>query len=185
MFDTVQATAAERAAARPGDNLVGPADVVMDRAFTVAGMPDDVWPWLVQLGKRRAGWYLPGRLERLLPASRRAARVIDQRWQRLGVGDIIPDYGGRDETFEVAQISRPTVLVYRSRRGHTDVTWSISLAPAHASDPDRTRVFLRLRMAPVRHQRVARTVGELFDLLTVAGMAAGLRERLEASAARH
>ena len=35
-------------------------------------------------------------------------------------------------------------------------------------------------MAPVRHQRLARTAGELVDLLTVAGMAAGLKERLTA-----
>jgi hypothetical protein len=39
-------------------------------------------------------------------------------------------------------------------------------------------VFLRLRMAPVRHKRLARTAGELIDVLTVAGMAAGLAERL-------
>jgi hypothetical protein len=33
-------------------------------------------------------------------------------------------------------------------------------------------------MAPIKHQRLASTIGELFDLLTVAGMAAGLRERV-------
>jgi len=33
----------------------------MDRGFTVDTAPEAVWPWLVQLGKRRAGWYLPHR----------------------------------------------------------------------------------------------------------------------------
>jgi hypothetical protein len=33
-------------------------------------------------------------------------------------------------------------------------------------------------MAPVRHKLLARTAGELLDLVTVAGMAEGLRERL-------
>ena len=33
----------------------------MDRAFEVSAPPDVVWPWLVQLGKARAGWYLPER----------------------------------------------------------------------------------------------------------------------------
>ena len=41
-----------------------------------------------------------------------------------------------------------------------------------------TRVHLRLRLAPVRHQRIAEVGGGLFDALTIAGMAAGLRERL-------
>src|SRR5690349_12605576 len=76
----------------------------MDRAFTVAAPPAAVWPWLVQLGKKRAGWYLPAAAERFLPPGRRAAPDIRPAWQRLAVGDVIPDYGGRDETFEVAAI---------------------------------------------------------------------------------
>jgi hypothetical protein len=175
----VGATAAEKRAKRPGDDLVEPADVVMDRAFTVPGPPEQVWPWLVQLGKQRAGWYLPATVERFLPRPRRAARTVDPAWLGLRPGDVIPDYGGRHETFEVAAITAPSSLVYRSTRGHTDLTWSLTLEPA-PGEPGYTRIFLRLRMAPVRHQRLARTAGELVDLLTVAGMAAGLKERLTA-----
>jgi hypothetical protein len=179
MFASVAATAAEKQAGRPGDDLVDPADVIMDRAFTVPAPPEQVWPWLVQLGKQRAGWYLPARTERFLPRSRRAARAINPAWLGLRPGDVIPDYGGRDETFEVAAIAAPHSPVYRSRRGHTDLTWSLTLEPA-PGPPGRTRIFLRLRMAPVRHQRLARTAGDLIDLLTVAGMAAGLKERVAA-----
>ena len=176
MFSSVAASPAERAAPRPGDQIVAPADVVMDRAFTVAAPPAAVWPWLAQLGKGRAGWYLPRRLERFLPRARRGARRLRQDWVNLRVGDVVPDYGGRDETFEVAELTPPVSLVYRSRRGRTLVTWSITLEAA--GEADRTRVFLRLRMGPVRHQVLARTAGELLDLLTIAGMASGLRERL-------
>jgi len=182
MFGGVAATEAERRSPRAGDSIVPTADVVMDRAFTVDRDPDDVWPWLVQLGKRRAGWYLPSSVERLLPRSRRAARTIEDRWQNLGVGDVIPDYGGRHETFQVAAIQRPSTLVYRSRRGATDVTWSLTLEPVPGVEPVATRIFLRLRLAPVRHRWLATTAGELLDLLTVAGLAAGLRERLGAEA---
>ncbi len=174
VFASVAATADEIAAPRPGDGIVDPADVVMDRAFTVDASPDVVWPWLAQLGKRRAGWYLPRSVERLLPPSRRAIRAVDPGWPALHVGDVIPDYGGRDETFEVVELERPHVLVYRSRRGRTAVSWSITLLAAGA----RTRVCLRLRLGPVRRKWLAHTAGELLDLLTVAGMAAGLRERL-------
>ena len=191
MFASVAATEAEKRVQRPGDDLVDPADVVMDRAFTVPGLPEQVWPWLVQLGKQRAGWYRPARAERLLPRSRRGARTVNPAWLGLRPGDVIPDYGGRDETFEVAAITAPSSLVYRSRRGHTDLTWSLTLEPAPGppgADPpglpagggSGTRIFLRLRMAPVRHQRLARTAGALVDLLTVAGMAAGLDQRLAA-----
>ncbi|WP_433296981.1 hypothetical protein ACQPZQ_17415 [Pseudonocardia sp. CA-142604] len=174
VFETVAATAAEKRERRPGDELVPAADVVMDRGFTVAGRPESVWPWIVQLGKRRAGWYLPRRVERLLPPSRRATREIVRRWQQLGPGDVIPDYGGRHETFTVVTIEPPTTLVYRSRRGLIDVSWSIVLRP----DGKQTRVLLRLRLGSVRRKWLAVTAGELLDLLTIAGLAAGLRERL-------
>jgi hypothetical protein len=159
----------------PGDDLVPDADAVMDRAFTVSAQPDQVWPWLVQLGKRRAGWYLPATVERFVPRGRRALRQVDHRWQDLAVGDVVPDYGGRDETFTVSQVRRPTTLVYTSTRGRTHLSWAIELTPANHG---QTRVRLRLRMAPVKHLWLVRTGGELVDLLTVAGLAAGLEERV-------
>lgn len=175
LFSCVRADPDEVRASRDGDDIVDPADVVMDRGFTVPGQPERVWPWLEQLGKRRAGWYLPRSVERFVPRSRRAIRHVDPEWRGLHVGDVIPDYGGRDETFEVAIIRAPHVLVYRSQRGRSTVTWSITLTPATGS---QTRVHLRLRLAPVRHRTLAETAGEFIDALTVAGMAAGLRERL-------
>jgi hypothetical protein len=173
VFDAVAATAAEKREHRPGDELVPGADAVMDRCFTVAGRPENVWPWIVQLGKRRAGWYLPRRVERSLPPSRRATREIVRHWRQLGPGDVIPDYGGRHGTFTAAAIEPPTTLVYRARRGRIDVSWSIVLRP----DGEQTRVLVRLRLGSVRRIWLAETAGELFDLLTIAGLAAGLRER--------
>jgi hypothetical protein len=175
-------TVTEGRHAAPPASGPGPPRVTCSARSRVDAPPATVWPWLVQLGKQRAGWYLPHAVERFLPRSRRAARSLNPAWLGLETGDIIPDYGGRHETFEVAQITPPAALVYRSRRGHTNLTWSLTLEPVGgqlASDePARTRVFLRLRMTPVRHQRLARAAGELIDLLTVAGMAAGLAERL-------
>lgn len=169
------ATPDEYAEAMPGDEVVAHANVTMDRGFTVAAAPDQVWPWMVQLGKRRAGWYLPRAVERVLPPSRRAYRRVESRWQALQPGDVIPDYGGKHETFEVVSITPPEALIYRSRRGHTDVSWAIVLRETTAGG---TRVRLRLRLGPVARPWLANTAGELVDLLTVAGMAAGLRERV-------
>jgi hypothetical protein len=138
LLRAVAAGPAEREAPRPGDALVAPADVVMDRAFSVSAPTAEVWPWLEQLGKQRAGWYLPRSVERFLPPARRASRFIDERWLGLKTGDIVPDYGGRDATFEVVEIAAPTSLVYGSRRGHVALSWSISLSPGEA--PAGTRV---------------------------------------------
>jgi hypothetical protein len=172
-MDTARATGSEREAALPGDDLVA-ADVVMDRAFDLPAPPDVVWPWLVQLGKRRAGWYLPASVERLVPPSRRALRRVEPRLLEHEVGDVIPDWGGAGATFTLAAIDPPRTLLYTSRRGHTDLTWCLHLTPAIGG----TRVHLRLRLGPVRHTTLASTVGGLFDAVTIVGLAAGLRERV-------
>ena len=61
MFGSVDPSPEDVALALPGDDLVPRADVVMDRAFDLPAPPEVVWPWFVQLGKKRAGWYLPRR----------------------------------------------------------------------------------------------------------------------------
>lgn len=175
MFSSVEPRADEIMSSRPGDDVVLDADVVMDRAFSVDASPHEVWPWLVQLGKGRAGWYLPRRIERFMPRRRRAIRRIDLAWQALSVGDVIPDYGGKGATFEAVEVAAPNVLVYRSRRGQMFISWSITLAPVG----EGTRVHLRLRLRPVRRRWLADRGGGFFDALTIAGMAAGLRERLD------
>lgn len=175
---SVRPTAAEEAAVLPGDGIVRGAEVVMDRAFTLAGPPADVWPWFVQLGKDRAGWYLPRTVERLVPARRRALRHLDPVLLGLAPGDVIPDWGGRDATFEVEVVDAPHALVHVSSRGRIHLSWAIVLTEAPAS---ATRVHLRLRLGGVRRERLARIGGGFFDWLTIVGLAAGLRERLDPS----
>lgn len=177
-MDLTAATAPERRATLPGDDRVA-ADVVMDRGFDLPAPPEEVWPWLVQLGKRRAGWYLPTSVERLVPPSRRALRHLEPRLLDLGVGDVIPDWGGAEATFTVAAVEPPRLLLHTSRRGRTDLTWCLQLTPVPSTGG--TRVHLRLRLGPVRHRRLATSVGGLFDAVTVVGLAAGLRERVARS----
>ncbi len=167
-------TEAEIRSPLPGDGVVPNPDAVMDRGFTVTGTPEDVWPWIVQVGKGRAGWYLPRSVERVLPRGNRAIRAVDPQWQNLAPGDIVPDYG-RNETLEVVSIDTPRALVYKSQRKQMLLTWVIVLSTA---TPTTTRVHLRLRMGPIRRKRLVATVGEIFDWLTIAGMARGLSERV-------
>jgi hypothetical protein len=171
----VDPSATERAMALPGDDLLPVADVVMNTACTLPAPPEQVWPWLVQLGKDRAGWYLPRRVEYLIPPGRRALRRIEPRWQGLTVGDVIPDWGGRHASFQVALLDPARALVYWSSRGRTNVSWAIVLTD---DPPGATRVQFRLRLAPVRHRLLAESLGGRLDRLTILGLAAGMRERL-------
>ncbi len=153
------------------------------RAFTLAGSAAETCgQWFVcSLGKAaRGGWYLTRTVERVIPRSRRALRRLDRDFSDLAVGDVIPDWGGRDATFQIVALEAPSVLVHRSTRGSTNLSWAIVLRDGGTSQAPQTRVALRLRLGPVRHRVLAKGVGGLFDALTIAGLAAGLRERLAA-----
>ncbi len=180
LFAAIEATAAERQAPLPGDAIVPDADVVMDRGCDIPAPPEAVWPWIVQLGKARAGWYFPALVERCIPRGRRGLRVLDPRWQNLGVGDEVPDWGGPSARFEVSVLEPPAALVYRSARGSTTMSWAIVLTSAEGN---ATRLQLRLRLGQVRRRWLAHSAGELIDKLTIAGLAAGLRERVRAQSA--
>ena len=183
------ATDAELARPLPGDDLVPDAELVMDRVLRLPAPAERVWPWLVQLGKGRAGWYLPARVERFVPRRRRAARSLDDRWQGLRVGDRVPDWGPGDPQFELAAVDAPRSLVYLSLRQRSagwrwpaadaadaDVlalSWALVLEPAGFQ---ACRLQLRLRMRT--RSRAAAVLGGLFDYATVRLLASGLAERV-------
>jgi hypothetical protein len=179
VFDSVAASADDVRRALPGDELVPGADVVMDRAFDLSAPPQAVWPWLLQLGKRRAGWYLPRAIERFVPPARRGLRRLDPALvAEAHVGQVIPDWGGRDATFEMAILDPPHALVHTTKRGRTCGSWAIVLTPYDGPSGPGTHVQLRLRLSPVKRPWLARSLGDLVDAATVAGLAAGLRERV-------
>lgn len=176
---SIRPTAAERAAVLPGDDVVPDATIAMDTAFDLPAPPAAVWPWFVQLGKRRGGYYLPGWFEAVTPRARRGLRHLDPALAGLQVGDTIPDWGGRHATFTAHEVDPPHVLVHRSVRDHVRLSWAIVLHEQGGG----TRVQLRLRLAGVRHERLARVLGGAADRLTVAGLVVGMRERLTSASA--
>src|SRR6476661_5479944 len=47
----------EAATIFPGDDLIPAASGQETRGITIGAAPEDVWPWLAQMGFGRAGWY--------------------------------------------------------------------------------------------------------------------------------
>ena len=182
----------EVAAQLPGDDLLPDATDVVDRCVTLDALPDQVWPWLVQLGKGRGGWYLPQRLEVLLPRRRRGLRCIDASLQGLVAGDEVPDWGPGRPVFRTITVDPTRALVYlslrdkanghrwptddrRDRRGVLAFSWALVLTDAA---PGQSRLHLRLRMRLAPSRVPTAVIGGLFDWLTVRLLFRGLRERL-------
>jgi len=70
----------------PGDDIVGEPSVTDTRGITIDAPPEAVWPWLVQMGYGRAGWYSYDALDML----GKSTRSIVPAWQSVAVGDMFP-----------------------------------------------------------------------------------------------
>jgi len=80
----------------PGDDLAADSTVGSTRAITVEAPVEDVWPWLVQIGYGRGGFYSYDWLENLFvrllrgtPGYRSAENLLPEH-QHLTLGDFIP-----------------------------------------------------------------------------------------------
>lgn len=84
------ASTGDVAAHLPGDELVPGARYRMDHVITIDAPADSVWPWLVQIGQDRGGFYSYWRLEHLVGADIHNADRIVPAWQHRKAGDFIP-----------------------------------------------------------------------------------------------
>jgi hypothetical protein len=76
----------EAARLLPGDELIPAPTAVDTRGISIAAPPEAVWPWLVQMGYGRGGWYSYD----VMDMRGRSADSIVPELQRLAVGDLVP-----------------------------------------------------------------------------------------------
>ena len=173
----------------PGDDIIPSPSMLYNQSITINAPPSSIFPWLLQLGKSRGGWYAPVWLERILPTSWRATRQIHPEWQNLSVGDRVSDYGfSRDDFFVVAAIEAERVLVYRSERYGCRFSWALLLRQDGEGREEvdegevKTMVQLRFR-GRIGSEGWKRAVivwaGGKMDSLTTRPMLKGLKERVE------
>lgn len=151
---TYGSTRRERTEELPGDDIVSNPDVVTDHAITIDTPPPQVWPWLVQMGWGRGGWYTARWVDRLLfPANGPSADRIIADLQAISVGTFIPDGPPHTECgFIVEEIERNQALVMhsnshlpRSWRGRATLDWSWAFVLTPLDDGRRTRFHFRSR----------------------------------------
>jgi hypothetical protein len=141
----------------PGDELLPDAVEQMTHGVTMAARPEAIWPWLVQMGSRRAGFYSIDALDNF---GRASAREIHPELQQIRVGDVLPVTPEGLEGFEVLRVEENRALVlgglndselgkqlpFASARPHRfwHYTWSFIL---ERLDEEHTRLHVRVRVA--------------------------------------
>jgi hypothetical protein len=120
----------ERREPLPGDDLVA-ARWQTTRGIDISAPAAEVWPWLVQMGYGRAGWYSYDWLERRVGAGEFAeggsAKRLIPELQELAVGDAVALSAAGGLTVAVLDPGSALVLHYRMNL--------FTAAPAHEPDP--------------------------------------------------
>ncbi len=129
----------ELARVMPGDALIPDPTKTDTQAVTVNAPPQDIWPWLVQIGYQRGGLYSYDWLDRLFGfLDRPSATRILPEFQHLAVGEKVL-LGPREE-LTVSALDSPRALVLSSEAHGMEWVWQFGLYPL---DTQRTRLVSR------------------------------------------
>lgn len=184
---TLGATESEAHRRMPGDDLVPDAQIHGTRAVTIDTSPKDVWPWIAQIGYRRAGWYAFDFADNSgIPSEER----IIPELQHPEVGQVIGDEG-----YTIARIEPPSLLLLELHHPRVewvhkeglwprfgDSTWAFLLEPIDGGR--RTRLLTRLHYrVPFGIHLVYWPLFELGDYVLQPLMLRNIKRRVETTIA--
>jgi hypothetical protein len=131
------ATDEEVALAMPGDEFIEQPTFNVTRVITIRAHPEEVWPWIAQIGFGRAGFYSYDLLDNLGKPS--ADRLIPEL-QQIEVGTWIPMSGKVTEetAFRVMAFEPNRWMLWKKAAS----TWAWKLIPI---DEETTRLIIRLK----------------------------------------
>jgi hypothetical protein len=138
---TCLATTLEKRRPLAVDGLVPETIFASTHAITIDAPPEQVWPWIAQMGAGRAGWYSWDAIDN---GGTPSATSILPAFQTLMSGDVMPAIPGANDAFVVAAFDPPRdlVLTVPDGRGDNAVAWEHVLEPLPGG---RTRLLVRGR----------------------------------------
>jgi hypothetical protein len=154
IFQYWGATAEEISSSVVGDDLCSDATVVATRSITIGAAPQEVFPWIRQMGFGRGGWYSYDWLDNL---GRKSATTIHDEWQSVEAGDKVPS-GPISFIAAIVDAPRHFVLEIQSL-GKKSPKLHFTLAYELRDDPQGTRLVTRMR------SRINLPLGSLFEKL--------------------
>jgi hypothetical protein len=162
----------------PGDELNADPKFLATRAITINGTPEQIWPWLLQMGFGRAGYYGYDVVENLgSPRGIHSAQQIVPEFQDFKVGDPVPISPAAMMEFHAIQPNH--YLVWSGLTGGTYGAFTWALYPLDAS---HTRLVSRIRWSHHWTQPSVLALdlfSEFTDHIAVRKILHGVKDRVE------
>ncbi|HSL29032.1 MAG TPA: hypothetical protein VK900_07530 [Anaerolineales bacterium] len=176
-MDRWGASTNEVAVSLPGDELVPSPRISYTRAITIHAIPEEIYPWIVQIGAERGGWYSYEWFEtNILRCEISNADRIHAKWQNLKVGDSVKMCPGTSgpPPYEVALLESDRAMILgHQENGEWIEVWQFVLLPQADGS---TRLIVRSRNAA---QGWFWDVIRPGEFIMARGMLLGIRERAE------
>jgi hypothetical protein len=138
---TLGATRSETERPMPGDELVSHPHFLATRAITIRGTPEEIWPWLIQMGYNRAGFYGFDILENLgSERGLRSAKEIIPKFQYFQVGDEVPISAIHSMVFYAIEPNQYLVWAGEGDHAPSGIVWAL-----YPLDDGQTRLVSRVR----------------------------------------
>jgi hypothetical protein len=168
------ATDAEVTRTMPGDDIVNGPSFNATRAVTIQAQAAQIYPWIVQMGVTRAGWYSYDLLDNL---ARRSAEHILPEYQTIQIGDLVPLSPDGTQGMRVKEFRENQSMVWWDAKGDSSWAWGIYPEGEVASRlVTRVRVQYRL-LSPAIFFNV---LIEFFDIVMMHKCMLGIKRRAEA-----
>jgi hypothetical protein len=173
----------------PGDELVAEPATQATRAISIDAPPEAVWPWIVQLGADRGGFYSYDWLEDLFGLGIHSATEVVPAWQERAVGDLVFADAAGSGGWYVVDLRPGEALVLemgdvgegRPLRRDEGLRWEFLWTFALRAGPDgTTRLLVRERTAfDAASTRLLLAPLGLVSFVMTRKMLLGIRSRAE------
>lgn len=170
------ATDVEVKRSMPGDEINPHPTFLATRAITIEGTPEQIWPWLLQMGYGRAGFYAYDIFENIgSPRGIQSADYIIPEFQKFEVGDPMPISPAGGLSFYAIEPNK--YVIWRGDDTYGGFIWAL-----YPLDNQHTRLVSRARLS-YSWNRPTQLIFDLFtefaDHLAIRKILQGVKGRVE------
>lgn len=159
----------------PGDEIVGEPSFNATRAISINAPAENIYPWIVQMGVGRAGWYSYDLLDNL---GRPSAEVVLPEHQNIQIGDVIPMSPDGKQGMWVKDFRNNEWMLWWDKIGDSSWVWEMyPEGETHSRLVTRVHVKYRWFSLAILFNLLI----EFFDIVMMRKCMLGIKRRAEAT----